>query len=222
MSSVRKAWKKDTAAVICEPIQSVGGVFMAPVSFYQELRQFCDKKNILLIFDEVQTGLGRTGTFWFAQNVGISPDMITTAKGLASGLPLSVVLVKKEIGQAIQIGEHATTFGGGALVCTASLATLNILLQKGFLQDVNKKSEYIISKLKQSSYVQEVRGRGLLLGIQIKPSGADAVKQCIEKGLIIGTSGDRHTVRILPPLNISFSEIDLFLNIFLHVLGHTL
>jgi len=214
MKSIKKLYNKNTAAVICEPIQSIGGINMSDSKFYQKLSKFCQQKNILLIFDEVQTGLGRTGKFWFSNTLNIKPDMITTAKGIASGLPLSAVMVKNNIANKIKKGEHATTFGGGPLVCAAGLATINQILKKGFLNQVRKKSGYIRKELKKIEAVQNIKGKGLLLGIELKKETPNLIKNCLEQGLIIGGSMQKNIYRIMPPLNCTYQEINLFIKIF--------
>lgn len=214
IQSVDAAINHDTAAVICEPIQSVGGVKMAEKDFYKKLEILCKKKGILLIFDEVQTGLGRTGNFWFSKSMNVKTDIITTAKGLASGLPLSAVLVKNKISQTIKPGEHATTFGGGPVVCAAALATVSEILKKGFLEKVQENSSYLKSKLLSISHIQTVSGEGFLLGVHLKKSMPELIKQCLQKGLIIGGSCDASTIRLMPPLSVNKKEIDLFLEVF--------
>lgn len=220
MASVRAAWRSDTAAIICEAIQSIGGINMAPPEFYKELAKFCQEKNMLLIFDEVQTGLGRTGTFWFAQSVGVYPHIITTAKGIAGGLPLAAVLVKKRISTKIKVGDHATTFGGGPGVCAAGLATVSTILQKDFLNAVQEKEEKIRRGLGSHPLIGNIKGKGLLLGIEVKKPITHLVEKCLAQGLIIATSNDKNVFRIMPPLTVSKKEINLFLKLFIKVLSH--
>lgn len=212
--SVIEAYDEDTAAVICEPIQSVGGMNIAPVSFYQELEQFCKQKNILLIIDEVQTGIGRTGSFWYSEQLGIQPDMITSAKALASGLPLSAVIIHESVSKYIEVGDQATTFGGGPLPCAAGIATAQSILEPRFLEEVTKKSEYLKEQLLQMDCVNSIHGAGLLMGIELTHEIPDIVKKCLEVGLIIGGSMKKNVLRIMPPLNVSYGEIDEFLSIF--------
>ncbi|MFH1720565.1 MAG: aminotransferase class III-fold pyridoxal phosphate-dependent enzyme [Patescibacteria group bacterium] len=218
MESVKACLKKDTAAVICEPIQSIGGVQMAEKAFYQELEKFCKANGILLIFDEVQTGLGRIGTFWFAQKAGVNPDIITCAKGIASGLPIACVLVKDFVSKTIKTGEHATTFGGGPVVCCAALATLDIILEKGFLKSVKEKSGYLKSGLLKLPNVSDVFGAGFLLGVKFVKPVPDLVEKCLSEGVIIGNSGEKDVFRLLPPITVSKKEIDLFLDKFNKIL----
>ncbi|MBI5411753.1 aminotransferase class III-fold pyridoxal phosphate-dependent enzyme [Candidatus Peregrinibacteria bacterium] len=217
MESVKKAYAADTAAVICEPIQSIGGVNMAPQEFYRVLADFCAQKNILLIFDEVQTGLGRTGSFWFSQSVGVHPDLITTAKGIASGLPLSVVLIKEPIARTIKVGEHAATFGGGPVVCAAGVAVMKMLLKNDY--QVSQKEATIRSKLEAHPAIQKVLGKGLLLGIQLKEPRPEIVRKALTCGLLIGNSYKKEVLRIFPPLSTTFKEIDLFAERFLPLLS---
>jgi acetylornithine/succinyldiaminopimelate/putrescine aminotransferase len=213
IESVKKAYLEgETAAVICESIQSIGGINLAPKEFYQELSRFCREKQILLILDEIHTGLGRTGTFWFSEKLGIYPDVLTTAKGIASGLPLAAVLVKEEVAENIQVGDHATTFGGAPAVCAAGKATLDIILSEGFLERVNENSTYLRSLLNQKGF--ETLGEGFLVGIKIPGNGSDLVGQALDKGLIIGNSYDPKVVRLMPPLNTSKDEIDQFIGTF--------
>lgn len=218
IESVKKAYKGGTAAVICEGIQSIGGIQMAKPAFYKELAKFCKEKKIVLIFDEVQTGLGRTGSFWFSNSVGVHPDIITTAKGIAGGLPLAAVMVAKAISDEMKVGDHATTFGGGPVVCAAGLATVKIILKSGFLSNVQKKEEYIKQKLLTHPLITSVKGKGLLLGIEFKEPMPNLVELCLEEGLIIATSMDKKVFRIMPPLNITKGEIDLFIKKLFHVI----
>lgn len=212
MQSVKSLCDKQTAAIICEPIQSVAGVKMAKLSFYYELAEFCSKNGILLIFDEVQTGTSRTGSEWFCKKLGIYPDIVTTAKGLASGLPIGATLIKEEIAANIKTGEHASTFGGGPVICAAAIATLGTIFDEGFLKEVAEKGNYIKNKLVKIDSVKAVSGCGLLLGIHVQDD--DLLEKCLENGLIIGSSLEKDVYRIMPPLNISYDEIGEFLKLF--------
>lgn len=218
LEAVKKLCNENTAAIICEAIQSIGGINEVVFSFYRDLRKFCDEKNIVLIFDEVQTGLGRTGTFWYCEQIGIYPDIISSAKGIAGGLPISAVLIKEKISKTIKVGEHATTFGGGPLVCSAGLANIKFILKKNFLKKVNEKSIYLMKKIKEINQIQEVLGKGFLLGIKFKAVPLDFVKVCLGKGIILGTSYKKNVFRLMPPLTVSLSEIDKFIKILKSVL----
>ncbi len=205
----------DVAAVICEGIQSIGGMKMAEKKFYQDLEKLCNKNGVVLIFDEIQTGLGRCGDFWFCESVGVKPDIITAAKGLASGLPVGATIVRAEISSMIKEGEHGSTFGGGPVPMAAGIATVEEILK---IKDVNEKSERIVDGLKKISGVDGVVGKGLLLGIKVKEEAPGFVGKCLGKGLLLGSSSDKKVFRIMPPLNISNEEIDLFLKIIEKVL----
>lgn len=220
MESVKKLYDEDTAAIICEPIQSIGGMHMAELSFYHELEAFCREKGILLIIDEVQTGCGRNGKdVWFSRAIGIHPDIITTAKGIAAGLPLSAVMVADSVAAKVEIYDHATTFGGGPIPCAAALAVFNTLTSDGFMSEVGRKSERIIEGVKKIPGVKNVLGMGLLLGVEFDDDVAWLVKACLDKGLIIGSSSRKTVVRITPPLVITDEDIDRFLDIFSSVIS---
>lgn len=216
INSVKNLYTRNTAAIICEPIQSMGGINMAEKKFYKELADFCKQNNLVLIFDEIQTGLGRTGKFWFSDILSVKPDIITCAKGLASGLPISATIVKEKIAMNIKNSEHGTTFGGGPVVCSAAIATIKEIKK---IKDVTKKSQYIKTKLKQNPLVKKVHGEGLLLGIETTKEQPDLLNNCLKKGLIIGNSSKKTVFRIMPPLNINYKEINQFLKIFLTTLS---
>ncbi len=219
IKSVELSCTADTAAVICEPIQSIGGVNMADISFYKDLANFCTKKNILLIFDEIQTGLGRTGKFWFAEHVNVFPDIVTTAKGIAGGLPLSAVSVKESICSGIKVGDHATTFGGGPVPCAAAIATMDVLSQKGLLKDVIKKETLIKEVLMKDPKVIGLRGKGLLIGIETDKQYPNLPGDCLKEGLIISGYTAGNVLRIMPPLIVKTGDIKSFARIFLSALN---
>jgi len=212
VESVKKFMNKETAAVILEPIQSIGGINKAKQRFYTELAEICKQNGTLLIFDEVQTGIGRTGDWWFCQTVGVTPDIITTAKGLASGLPISVVLIEESISFNVKKGDHATTFGGGPVVCAAAKATLDVITQEK--DQADEKFQQISKNLLALPQVKKVKGKGMLIGIEIGIEANLVVDKCRELGLIIGTSAQKNTVRLMPPITISKEEITEFAKIF--------
>ena len=156
---------------------------------------------------------------WFAQYLGVTPDIITTAKGIAGGLPLSVVLVSTEVAAKIKVGDHATTFGGGPVVCAAGNAVMDILSQAGFLDAVMQKEQMIRDGLARFPEVVRVRGKGLLLGIEFVEPMEKLVEKCMESGLILGSSYEKNVYRLFPPLRVTHSEIGEFLRIFESVLG---
>ncbi|XP_042520527.1 acetylornithine aminotransferase, mitochondrial-like [Macadamia integrifolia] len=201
-----------TAAVFIEPIQGEGGVYSATKEFLQSLRNACDDAGVLLIFDEVQCGLGRTGYLWAYESYGVTPDMMTLAKPLAGGLPIGAVLVTERVAAAINFGDHGSTFAGGPLVCNAALAVLNKISKTGFLASVSKKGEYLKELLSQklggNPHVKEIRGLGLITGIELDVPAAPLVDACRNSGLLILTAGKGNVVRLVPPLVIFEEELE--------------
>ncbi|GAB2269521.1 hypothetical protein Dimus_004442 [Dionaea muscipula] len=199
------------AAVFVEPIQGEGGIYTATKEFLESLRSACDEAESLLIYDEVQCGLGRTGDLWAHEAYGIYPDMMTLAKPLAGGLPIGAVLVKEKVATAISAGDHGSTFAGGPLVCNAALTVLEKISDPGFLSSVSKKGEFfkevLERKLGGHGHVKEVRGRGLIIGIELDVLAAPLVDACRLSGLLVLTSGKGNIVRLVPPLIISEPEL---------------
>jgi len=203
----------DTAAVILEPIQSMGGVRMAEPEFYRTLRECCDEAGAMLIYDEVQTGMGRTGEFYFAGRHDVVPDMMALAKGIASGVPMGAVLMTDAIAGEIRSGDLGTTFGGGPLACAALEETVAVIRDEQLLQNVRENSAYLISELQKMLLVEEVRGLGYLIGIKFTGGSAKPVQQALlERKIITGLSDDPSVLRLLPPLTLRRAEIDLFLD----------
>ena len=205
-----------TAAVILEPIQSMAGVKVAPADYLRELRARCTKNGTVLIYDEVQTGIGRTGTMFYAGRHGVMPDLVTLAKGIASGIPLSAVLVSKEISDKVQYGEYGATFGAGPVAMAAMKATLEIV--ETLLPRVNETSAYLAERAQAVPGVREVRGVGLLLGIKIDGEAPPLQKALLEKGVILGTADEPGVLRLLPPLTLQKEHVDLFLGVLRHEL----
>lgn len=213
IDSVNSLLDEETAAVILEPIQSMGGVRMAEPEFYQMLRERCDEANAMLIYDEVQTGMGRTGEFFFAGQCGVVPDMVALAKGIASGVPMGAVLMTDAIAGEIKTGDLGTTFGGGPLACAALEATVDVIRDEGLLENVRENSEYMFRELRKMLLVEEVRGLGYLVGIKFAGGSAKPVQQwLLDRKIITGLSDDPSVLRLLPPLTLKRSEIDLFLD----------
>jgi predicted acetylornithine/succinylornithine family transaminase len=197
----------ETAALVVEPIQGEGGIFQATQSFLEGLRGLCEKHNLLLIFDEIQTGCGRTGTWWAWQSYGVRPDIFTTAKGLGNGMPIGACLALPTVAQAYRPGSHGSTFGGGALAASAALATLEIIESQHLLEHAAKLGELAKQLLAQTRHVIEVRGKGLMLGIQLDGEFSDvAVKQLFSMG-IIANAVTPSVIRIVPPLTITAEEL---------------
>jgi acetylornithine/N-succinyldiaminopimelate aminotransferase len=212
VASVESLLDEETAAVILEPIQSMGGVRMGEPEFYRALREMCDQVGAMLIYDEVQTGMGRTGEFFFAGVHEVVPDMVSLAKGIASGVPMGAVLMTDAIAGEIKAGDLGTTFGGGPLACAALEATVDVIRDEGLLANVRENSEYLFEELRKLPMVEEVRGLGYLIGIKFRSGNAKPYQQALlEKKLITGLSDDPSVLRLLPPLTLKRAEIDLFL-----------
>src|SRR3989441_2412507 len=213
IDSVRALVNETVAAIMLEPIQSMAGVKMAESSFYRALRELCDERGIVLIYDEVQTGVGRTGDWFFAGSDagdGVVPDIITMAKALGSGIPVGACLVTEEIASHIKENDLGTTFGGGMIAMAAATATLEAIEQDGMLANVRQVETYLRERLKAVKQVVSVRGLGFLLGLQFSDQAAPIHKALLDRQIITGTSSDRNVLRLLPPLCLQRQEVDLF------------
>ena len=210
IESVREAIDDDTAFVILEPIQGESGIVVAPEGFLQDVRKLCDEKGILLIFDEIQAGLGRTGRLWACEHWNTVPDIMCLAKGIAGGVPLGATLVRPDILASISKGEHSSTFGGNPLSCAAGIAALKAITEDGLIKNSEEMGKIFIEgleKLKENhSIIREVRGKGLMIGVELKFEVKDVLMSLIEKGVLMLYSG-RNILRILPPLVITESDI---------------
>lgn len=204
----------NTGAIIIETIQGEGGVIVADLEYLKQVRILCDENNILLIADEVQCGIGRTGYFYAFQEYGIKPDLVCSAKGVAAGFPMGAVLATAKVAACIEPGNHGTTFGGNPLACATSLATLNIVSKKEFLNEVVEKGNYfrkeLNDKLKDFHIFKEVRGKGLMIGVQMTEATRPIVVKMLEKGAIVNSTADT-VIRIVPPLIITKEEIDIII-----------
>jgi acetylornithine/N-succinyldiaminopimelate aminotransferase len=221
LKAVESAITDKTVAIMLELIQGEGGINVAEKGFVLELRKICDEKKLLLIMDEVQTGIGRTGKLFCYQHYGIRPDIVTLAKALGGGLPIGVMLVKKEIADLLGPGMHASTFGGSPLVCKAALAVLAAIQKEKLLAKAKESGEYLFLKLNELKekfkVIKEVRGLGLMAGVELNIEGKAIVEICIEKGLLINCTHDK-VLRLMPALNITKKEIDKAINILENVL----
>jgi acetylornithine/LysW-gamma-L-lysine aminotransferase len=200
----------DTAFVILEPIQGESGIIVPPDGFLQEVRKLCDEKGILLIFDEIQAGLGRTGRLWACDHWNTSPDILCLAKGIAGGVPMGATLVRPDILASISKGEHSSTFGGNPLSCAAGIAALKALTEDGLVENSEKMGKIFregLEKLKEKhSIIREIRGKGLMIGVEMKFEVRDILMNLIKEGVLMLYSG-RNILRILPPLVISEGDI---------------
>lgn len=214
VDAIRQAITARTAAVILEPIQSLAGVRMAQPNFYQALRRACDATGTVLIYDEVQTGCGRTGSFFFAPRFGVTPDIITLAKGIASGLPMGAVLVREPMARHVKVGDLGSTFGGGPLACAALDETLGIIREERLLDNVRQTSAYLTARLAGLPLVAEIRGLGFLLGLKLTVPAKGIQHQLLQHKIITGLSDDEYVLRLLPPLTLTPSEVDFFIEVF--------
>ena len=212
--ALKKAITKKTCAVLIEPIQGEGGVNLAQDTYLKTLRKICDKKGILLIFDEIQTGFGRTGRLFAYERYKIKPDIITLAKALGGGVAIGAMGSTNKIIESFSPGTHGATFGGNPLACAASLASLKTLTKKGFLQKASSQGDYFLKQLyclkEKFPIIREVRGVGLMLAVELDQPGANVVTDCMKEGILIN-SIQQNTIRFLPPLIITRKEIDLLI-----------
>ena len=216
IASLESVIDDDTAFVILEPIQGESGIIVAPEGFLQKVREICDKKGILLIFDEIQCGLGRTGRLWASQHWDTIPDILCLAKGIAGGIPMGATLTRADILAVISKGEHSSTFGGNPVSCAAGTAALNALTQDGLIENAEKMGKIFregLEKLKEKhTMIREIRGMGLMIGIEMKFEIKDILFELIKNKVLMLYSG-RNILRILPPLVISEQDINKVLEI---------
>ena len=216
--AVEKAITDKTAAILVEPIQGEGGVNVPDEDYLKRLRKICDANGILLVLDEVQTGIGRTGKLFAYQHSGIEPDIMTLAKGLGNGLPIGAMLAKDPIAQAFTPGTHASTFGGTPLVCSAAIEVIKTLTEDEMLLDnCRRMGKYLTEELnslkeKYPQIISNVRGKGLLIGMELSIKGDDIVQECIKKGVVITCTMER-VLSFLPPLDINPVDIDALIDI---------
>ncbi|MEN9834425.1 MAG: Acetylornithine aminotransferase [Pseudomonadota bacterium] len=201
----------DVAAMIVEPIQGLAGCRTADPEFFIALRQICDRHGVLLIFDEMQTGFGRTGSFAFAPRYGVVPDLISFGKGIASGLPVAAVVTTEKIAATIRPGDLGTTFGGGPLACLAVCATIEVLRNEQIYDQVTRRAPRLRAALAALPSVQEVRGEGYLIGIKLDGLAAKLQGELFRQGILVGTSDDPSVLRLMPPLTLSDEQIDYFI-----------
>ena len=213
IASVRALVDDSVAAIMLEPIQSMAGVRMAQPAFYRELRELCDESGVVLIYDEVQTGVGRTGEWFFAGTAagdGVVPDIVTLAKALGSGVPVGACLVTEAISSHIKENDLGTTFGGGMLAMAAVTATLEAIQKDEMLANVKTVEAHLRERLREIEQIVMVRGLGFLLGLEFNDKAAPIHKALLDRKIITGTSSEANVLRLLPPLCLSVDEVDLF------------
>lgn len=211
IQAVKKAISKKTCAILVEPIQGEGGVNVPDPSYLKELKSLCKNKGILLIFDEVQTGFGRTGSLFAHQLFKTQPDIMTLAKALGGGVAIGALGATNRVMKSFVPGTHAATFGGNPLACAAALASLKVITGKGFLKNTRETGSYFIERLQElaqeHSIIKNIRGKGLILAIELKKPGSEVVLECMENGFLINCI-QQNILRFLPPLNITRKDIN--------------
>lgn len=210
IQALQAAITRDTAAVILEPVQGEGGIVPAQKEYLQAVRKLCDENDVLLIFDEIQCGIGRTGHFFAKDHFGVQPDIMTLAKGLGGGTPIGAFLCNKKVGDAIDFGDHGTTFGGNPLASAAALATIKAIMDENLLQAAREKGNWLMgiirSWAKEHPMIQEVRGLGLMIGVQLDRPAAPLVKALMDEGVIANATAES-VLRLVPPLNIPEEDL---------------
>ncbi|MHC4886552.1 MAG: acetylornithine/succinylornithine family transaminase [Planctomycetota bacterium] len=211
IEAMRAAVDDETCAIMVEPVQGEGGVYPASREYLQGLRQLCDQKGLVLIFDEVQTSPGRLGTLFGYQHFGVEPDIMTTAKALAGGVPMGAIMVKPELASSLRPGTHASTFGGSPIASAAAIAVFEAIEAEGLLENVLTMSQYIQERLQalqdQNLGIQEIRVCGLMIGIELSMPGGGLVRRCMEEGLLLNCTHGT-VLRMLPAYTIQQEEVD--------------
>jgi acetylornithine/N-succinyldiaminopimelate aminotransferase len=211
LDAMEAAISERTVAILVEPIQGEGGVVTPQPGYLKELRELCDRHGLLLVLDEVQTGMGRTGKLFAYEYESITPDIMTLAKALGGGIPIGAMLARGEVAESFNLGSHGSTFGGNAIACAAGVAVVNTLLHDGVLENCRAMGEYFLGRLhtlkEKFSFIKEVRGKGLILGVELDREGAAIVDTCLKEGLLINNTAGK-VLRFIPPLIVTKAEID--------------
>ena len=224
IDALRAAVSERTCAVILEPIQAEGGINLPSEDYLTQVRELCDEKKLLLILDEVQTGMGRTGKLFAYEHYGITPDIMSLAKGLGGGVPIGAMLATDKVAAVFQPRTHASTFGGNPLVCAAAIAAIEALLEDGLVLDqCNRMSRYLLERLNQlkdeyQDKVIDVRGKGLLIAMELMREGVPYVTACMERGVLVGLAGAGNILRFTPPLIVEERDIDHMIDVLEDVL----
>jgi acetylornithine/N-succinyldiaminopimelate aminotransferase len=216
LEALQKAIDQDTAAIIVEPLQGEGGIHMAGHSFIQSLREICDDNNMVLIFDEIQCGMGRTGHFFAGEHYGVQPDILTAAKALGGGVPIGAILTNQKVAETMEPGDHGTTFGGNPLVTAAALATIEVIEKENLLQQAREKGEWLQQNIRQRDTgrfgIREVRGMGLMVGIEFEFETKPLMQKMLEKGVLANATAE-NVLRLVPPLNIPYEDLEKTLEV---------
>ena len=211
LPAMEAAVNNTTCAILVEPIQAEGGVNLPSEDYLQGLRALCERRKLLLIFDEVQVGMGRTGKLFAYEHYGVPPDIMTLAKGLAGGVPIGATLAKEEVAKSFTPGTHAATFGGNPLSAAAGVAALRATLEEGILENCQQASAHFLKKLerlkKKYSFIKDVRGKGLMIGLELNREGKSVVTECLQRGFLINCTNET-VLRFIPPLVVTPQEID--------------
>lgn len=211
IQAIKSELNDKTIAIMLELVQGEGGIRIAEQEYVKEIRQLCDKFDLLLVIDEVQTGIGRTGAMYAYQHYDIEPDLMTLAKSLGGGLPIGALVAKASISDTFKPGMHGSTFGGSPFVCAASLAVFEAIEEEGILENANKMGKYFVKELnrlkEKHKIIKEVRSLGLMIGVELTIPGREIYEKCLEKGLIINCTAE-NVLRLMPALNITKSQID--------------
>lgn len=213
LEALKDSLDSNVCAVMMEAIQGEGGIRPMSVKFGREVEKLCREKDILLILDEVQCGIGRTGNLFAYETLDIKPDIVTTAKGLGGGIPIGAVLCNSKLQNTLGKGDHGSTFGGNPLASSAAIEVLKKLASEGFLKEVRDKGKYVVEKLSKmnSDKIIEIRGEGLMLGVELSIEAKKVITSCIHEGVLFLSAG-KNVLRMLPPLIITYEEIDEALN----------
>lgn len=221
VSAVEAAITKQTCAVMVEPVQGEGGVRFSSPGYLAGLGELCRKHDLLLIFDEVQVGMGRTGSLFAYEQEGVTPDVMTLAKALGNGLPIGAMLATDRVAETFTPGTHASTFGGTPLVTSVALRALQLISEPSFLERVRSVGEYFLNRLRELGtrhpVIQEIRGRGLMVGVELAVPGQKVVERCLEKGVVINCTHDT-VLRFVPPLIVEREDIDALIQVLDEVL----
>lgn len=214
MKSLKEAVDDQTAGIIIEPIQGEGGINVARDNFLKELRDLCTEKDIVLIFDEIQCGIGRTGTFFAKEQYNVQPDIMTLAKALGGGVPIGAVLSNEKVSATMEFGDHGTTFGGNPLACAAALAALDVIEKEDLVLQSKEKGRWLMLQLEdwEEPSIKEIRGKGLMIGIEFEFETKPLVRKMLEKGVLANATAGT-VLRLLPSLNISYEDLDKVLNV---------